>query len=204
VRRDAHPSAFHALRWWARCIVGGVVKRSELRADPEKVRAWVQRSRDAAIERARGREGQKSTALRRQATPEEYAAVNGHSGKPEKKRRVEASPAFKRNQGPCAMCPPLLATRRRRQAHHVLSQELIRAYVRGLRLPEAQERRLLRKLLSDTRNRIWLCAGPLGCHQQFEGAMLVIPRSKVPWSAFVFAAELGDRYVARLERDYPE
>ena len=89
-------------------------------------------------------------------------------------------------------------------AHHVLPKQVIRQYVRGLRLPSVEAIPLSKRLLSDTRNRLWLCEGPLGCHPQFENRRLVIPRDRVPQGAFEFAAELGERFVAWLEKRYPE
>lgn len=120
------------------------------------------------------------------------------------KSPVRPRPAFTRNPGSCATCPKRQARNRRRHAHHILPQRYLREYVDSLRLPEAEARSLLRRLISDTRNRLWLCVGPMSCHAQYEGAMLVIPRSVIPASAFEFTAELGDRWVARLEALYPE
>jgi hypothetical protein len=89
-------------------------------------------------------------------------------------------------------------------AHHVLPKQVIRQYVRGLRLPSVEAIPLSKRLLSDTRNRLWLCDGPLSCHAQFENHRLMITREQIPASAFVFATELSDSLVSWLEKRYPD
>jgi hypothetical protein len=117
-----------------------------------------------------------------------------------RKRPVQAGPAFREGLGKCAICG---TRKRRREAHHVLPQQHIRTYAHSLRLPEDEERRLLRRLLTDRRNRLVLCAGPLSCHAQLEARRLLVTRHRTPASAWEFAAELGEAYVMRLERLYP-
>jgi hypothetical protein len=88
--------------------------------------------------------------------------------------------------------------------HHWLTQEAIRVHVRTLMrdVPASQARRLLRRLLRDERNLTAYCAG---CHADGEAKAGSRPFTydEVPGSAFRFAAELGARAVARLERTYP-
>jgi hypothetical protein len=116
--------------------------------------------------------------------------------KPKRKGKPQARPSFRVGLGPCVLCG---TTRRFRQAHHGLPQQVVRRHVEGLRLPEADARRLMLDLLSDVRNRMAVC---VECHPKVEHGRS-IPRHKVPRSVFEFAAELGERYVARLERMYP-
>jgi hypothetical protein len=121
------------------------------------------------------------------------------AGKPPRQVRADATFREVVSQGPCAICG---TTRRRREAHHLLAQEHIRTWVASLRMgDERAERNLLRRLLSDPRNGIAACPT---CHQRVEGRSVPLARSKVPPTAFAFAAELGEWAVVRLEREYPD
>lgn len=146
-----------------------------LRADPEKVRAFLRRSQQRARERA----GERRAAQERAG----------------KRPVVFRSPSPARLE-PCAAC------RQRRAAHwhHWLSQERIRAYVRSLRIRDDDEqRRLLKVLLHDRRNLSPVC---VECHgtRTLEHARGLTP----PAAAFEFAAELGPEWQERLRRDYDE
>lgn len=61
--------------------------------------------------------------------------------------------------------------------------------------------RPLAALLNDPRNGIIACRDH---HDRIENARIPIYRADLPARVWEFAAELGDRAVARLERDYPE
>ena len=120
--------------------------------------------------------------------------------KAEKSSRVQPSAAFRREvrKAPCAICG---TTAVRRDPHHLLSQESVRVYVRSLRLPEAEARVLLRRLLSDQRGGVALCRPD---HEAVENRSLPFPRSKIPLVAWQMAAELGEWATVRLEREYLE
>lgn len=102
---------------------------------------------------------------------------------------------------PCAIC----GTRVRHVvAHHITPQQKIRVHVRGIPMDPEDRRYLHIHLLSDPRNRLWLCDfAPLACHPQLEAHRLTVYRDQIPASAFEFAAELGEPFVAWLEKRHP-
>lgn len=144
-----------------------------LKADREKTRAWRERSNDAAMERARGREGERSAA------PVRFKAKTP--------ARTQACRCGERATG----------------WHHWLPQQQIRVYVRGLRLDGRASRRRLRSLLADERNLIAVCAACHDLIDPLLGLGPQARRCDVPASAFEFAAELGAEWLVRLERLYP-
>ncbi|HZR08946.1 MAG TPA: hypothetical protein VFA79_10220 [Myxococcales bacterium] len=83
---------------------------------------------------------------------------------------------------------------------HWLPQQALRVYVSGLRLPESEARAVLRRLLADERNLSPFCHR---FHLASRGGRELFTREMVPVSAWEFARELGEAYVARLERAYP-
>lgn len=153
--------------------------------------------------------GRSGSAQRRATAPADFLDDDGKPipgtiprlrPKPKPQGRVKAGKDWSAGRkGPCGVCAPM-RRRRPRQAHHVLPQRAIRDYVVELRLPLPDGRKLLKKLLTDKRNRMWLC---VDCHAGYEHGNLTIYREMTPVSAWDFARELGERYVARLERMYP-
>lgn len=122
------------------------------------------------------------------------------TGRPRASRvdRPKADPGF---QTECAGMRCAKCRRRGCQGHHVLGQQHIGDYVRGLRLDDAEAFALEEQLLSDRRNRLPLCPD---CHYEHEYEPYGrLPRRFVPASAWEFAPELGTWAVVRLERDYP-
>lgn len=97
---------------------------------------------------------------------------------------------------PRAACP-VCAMRMVWDPHHVLYQKHIRARARLEKWSAEQ----LRAVLSDVRNRLWVCSV---CNQEQEhGPNRPMRRAHVPASAWEFARTLGEWAVVRLERDYP-
>jgi hypothetical protein len=177
------------------------VKRGEgPKADPEKVRAWQQRSRDRAAERAREHRRNMGAGVRRQQ--ERFAGRDLRTdaerlGPPGEKRVVfKARTAARKHR--CFRCG-----RRAQQWHHWLPQQAIRVYVRGLRLASEDARPLLRRLLRDERNLSAVCAG---CHAEHESPGVDSRRfaaEDVVSTAHEFAAELGPEWASRLVTMYP-
>lgn len=116
---------------------------------------------------------------------------------------AQAHAAWKQKvtHGRCVVC---VADGRERDAHpehdphHVLPQRVIRRYVRSLRLPVEDAKRLLRSLLWDPRNGICL---DRRCHDKHESGFRPVPRELIPAKAFQFARELGLDWW--LEKHYP-
>lgn len=167
------------------------MKRSEpLVSDPDKTRAWQQRSREKAAQNARDRP---RTALNG-AAPKDHNA----EGKPLGPVRFRA-PHPARDE----LCPTCLLQGVKRPAaswHHWLPQQQIRVYVRGLRLPDRPSRRRLGHLLGDRRNLTAFCEDHHGSHGTRSHDFV---RAQVPDSAFEFAMELGQEWAERLVRMYP-
>jgi hypothetical protein len=83
------------------------------------------------------------------------------------------------------------------EAHHVTSQELIRKYVRALRLPAYQASEMLARLRWDVRNGLPVCRR---CHDLHTRAQERIPLRLVTPGARQFARELIAEYL--LDRYY--
>lgn len=156
-----------------------------LKADPDKTRAFVERARDKARERARAPLASPSApvgAKRQRPGPVKF--------RPSRPARTEM----------CARCSTPGKPRRADDWHHWLPQQHIRVYVRGLRLSEDTSRAWLRRLLHDSRNLVALCRA---CHFDHEGKARRLSGEEVPHTAWTFALELGPEYVERLHRAYP-
>lgn len=113
----------------------------------------------------------------------------------ERAYRAQASRAFRRaiSRKPCAVCQ---TTNLPRDPHHLISQQHLRSYVRSLRLPEMEARKLLRRLLSDVRGSLALCRP---CHARLERRFTLLTYEQIPIAAWAFARELGPWATARLE-----
>jgi hypothetical protein len=175
------------------------MKRSELRPDPEQVRAWQQRSRETAIERAYGREGMQSISAR-QANPEEYARANGisgssigwHGNRPKGRRRRTPRDRFVPRDWTRrvfelhgAVC--VVTGQRAQQAHHGLPVQLL-------------IREGLAEFAGDPRGGVPVTKR---VHERHETAHERILLSCLPASVFELAAELGLDWYLEDERVYP-
>jgi hypothetical protein len=161
----------------------GIRRKTELRADPEKTREFVERGREAGARSLRESarvsipETRKLRAAEGPLSPADWrVAVYKASG-----GRCIISGA--RADGPSDP---------RFDAHHVLPKGELRA------------RGLLQRVW-DPRNGVLLAERE---HQRHEGAFLRVPRSKLPAVVWEFAAELdalaGTEWATvRLERIYP-
>lgn len=157
-------------------------RRKPLRADPEKVREFQRRAAEnSQLSRRKplGRGERKAPGPDSRAQPV----------------RFQAKEAARR--GVCFRC----RVRKADHWHHWTPQQHIRVYVRGLRLPETDARRLLRRLLRDERNLSRACRS---CHLASEFA----PDGRFTWedvpgSAVEFAAELGPEWSERIRILYP-
>lgn len=168
------------------------MRRKPLRADPAKVREFVER----------GRQPLKRTALSRGGTPlrpgERKGGAKGRPVAPRAAERPTApagplSPSEWRNavwaldHGRCVMCGKQVrrdADRWSWQCHHPLEKHKLPA-----------ERRY------DPRNGVVTCRR---CHERHTCRIVVIPASRLPARVFAFAAELGERWLAVLERAHPQ
>lgn len=83
------------------------------------------------------------------------------------------------------------------QAHHVLAQQHIKAYVRGLQLPAAEARVRLRGLLWDRRNGMALLEE---CHRRHTLQHRPVRQAALRPEHWQYARELG--LVRLLERQY--
>lgn len=164
-----------------------------MRRDPEKLRAWQERSRAKAAENAQGRPRaalKRSSGLARGKTPP----------KPRKagERPVAREPVgplrpgewrdavWELDGGRCVACGrvvPKDADRWVWQAHHPLPKQ---------KLPAGQR--------YDPRNGVVLCTRD---HERHETRTAVIAGTKLPARVREFAAELGDWAVDALDRAHP-
>lgn len=187
------------------------MKRSELRrktglkADPAKTKAFVGRGRVAGAEslrpatkRCKACRAQMLAHLRQ--CPSCGARPVAEAAEP----RATKLPTVRfhaRQPARAQDCAEPGCSRKARTWHHWLPQQQIRAYVRSLRLPDSKSRPLLRRLLRDERNLSPFCGDHHGEHgttaHEFE-------HEQVPASAFEFAGDLGPEWRARLERMYPQ
>lgn len=157
------------------------------KADPEKTRAWQQRSRERAAANARGR----SSAPPNLAVPD--VDRFGQPGA----RRVEFRARTPAREHTCFKCK----RRKAQHWHHWSPQSHIRAFVRAERIRELRhEAVLLRRLLRDERNLSPVCAG---CHGDKALGASRLTREDVPASAFEFAMEMGAEWLERLRGLYP-
>ena len=202
MRCGAHPDIVYS----PRCAM----KRSELRADPEQVCAWLQRSRDTAIERARGREGMSSMALRnsatqpadfrdadgkrvspRDATPAEYRAVNGSSKskrqRPWRDRRKVVPRDWTRRVFEMHGAVCVVTGQRAHQAHHAIPVQVL-------------IREGLAEHAGDPRNGVPVTKR---VHERHEQAVERILVACLPASVFEFAREHGIDWYLDNERIYP-
>lgn len=186
------------------------MKRSKaLRTDPEKQRAWEERARERALERARGREGQKSTALRAATAPSDFRDAGGklifppaidrngnrivswRQTNPKRRRdRVAGLRGFTQrvkslHGGKCLVCG-----HRAVQAHHIVP----------LRTLFAQGEDVAQELGGDQRNGMPVCKT---CHERHEQAFKRIPRSKLPAIAIEWAEAYGFAWYVEDRRVYP-
>lgn len=165
-----------------------------LRRDPEKVRAWLRGSQNAAIERARGREGQRSTALRSATPPSDFCNEQGEPVRPAtlKRRRRRRREKFVPTdwtrrvfalQG--SFC--VVTGQRAEQAHHAVPVSLL--IDKGLG-----------SHAGDPRNGVPVTRR---VHERHETAYERILRSCLPTSVFEFAAEHGLEWYLERDQIYP-
>jgi hypothetical protein len=161
----------------------------------------------------RGPGPKRRTALgRTTATLRRSEGLTRGSGPPNRQKAAQAPVAFRAStpaaRHQCATCGPWRSVtspgRTATTYHHVVPQRWIRDHVRGLHIEdEAQERRLLRRLLRDPRNLVPLCDA---CHARQENPGIhcrPVRQYHFPPGLMTFAMELGDWCVARVERLYP-
>lgn len=170
------------------------MKRSEpLRADPAKTRAWQERSRSPLQRSELGREGMRSTELRRKV-----AEVLPAPAQPKRRSRGRSRPSQPRwwrgefDGSLCAVCERARAV----QGHHIIRAEVLRREARRLGYE-------LRDVMWDRRNRLPVCQI---CHERHHNRSRPIARAVLRRVArggvFDFARELG--LEPALEREYPE
>lgn len=165
------------------------------KVDPDKVRAWQQRSRERAARNAaeKPRAPLARSALAAQVAPSGARQQQARPVRFRARRRARDFRCFR------ATCP-----RHAAHWHHWLPQELIKVFVDTLRIrDDDEERAALRELLRDERNLSPVCAG---CHFTHEHPGVDTQRfgaDDVPPTAHEFAAELGPEWAERLRRMYP-
>jgi hypothetical protein len=183
------------------------VKRSEpLRSDPQATSAWQQRSRERALERARGREGMASAALRAATAPGDFRDADGEvlPAKPllpglstlkrtKRKKQIVVpkgvrQSALRRSEGLCIVCLYDALRRgqmrqtacRATQLHHVLPQRTWPEFAKCVEIL------------------VGICPA---CHQNHESAFRRIPWAALPQCAVDFARR--HRLDWFIERTYP-
>jgi hypothetical protein len=161
------------------------VKRSELRADPQRVAEWQRRSR---------------RPLARSALPIPAGSGVERMGPV----GAKAVPFKARTPARTKVCR---CGARATGYHHWLPQQHIRAALRSITkargLSDREHDVTLRKALRDERNLSPLCSA---CHMQHEHPGVDTPRfgaDDVPGSALEFAAELGAEWRAKMDVLYP-
>jgi hypothetical protein len=153
------------------------MRRGELKVDPEKVRAWVARSREKAAVAARGRPRKGLTSKRRSRpaegplTPKEWWTL-----------------VYRQARGRCAVTRAQASSvyDRRFERHHIIPQQVLK-------------RHRLHMKLWDTRNGMLVHRN---VHANHTAAVERIPRSALPSSVYAFAAECGPWAEAYLDRNY--
>lgn len=186
------------------------MKRSQpLKADPQKVQEWQQRSRERAIERARGREGVRADEIRRATAPGDFRDADGAlvgqppapirpaAGTPLRRKRRKRKAkipkgvrqeALARSGGLCVVCVHDLLLAGKRvgaafravQLHHVLPEDT---------WPELAK-------LAD--NLVGVCPGD---HDDHERANRRIPRAALPECSLRLARNEGLSWY--IELTYP-
>lgn len=173
-----------------------------LRSDPDKVRAWGDRSREAQLERARGRDGQMSTLIRRAATAAgDFRDDAGNlipaslsTLKPGRRKRKASltkglrARVLRRSEGLCVACvcelrragKPLTAAMRAVQLHHVLPEQ---------HWPEHAK-------AED--NLVGVCVRH---HARHESAFERLPRGALPEVVLRYAEQAGAYWY--IEQTYP-
>jgi hypothetical protein len=168
-------------------------------ADPEKTKAFVERGRQQARDRAR--EAQDMDRARTAGIHPGRA----RSAKPLTMTLALQTPFVARRSAReecCARCSTAARPRRADHWHHLLPQSQIRVFVRGLRLSPESTRALLKKLLRDERNLLALCADCHLDHEQPGATTQRLTGEEVPHEARVFALELGPEWAERLRKMY--
>jgi len=153
------------------------MRRGELKADPEKVRSWIARSREKAAVAARGRPRKGLTRKRRSRPPE---------GPLTAKEWWEL--VYRIARGKCAVtrAPASSVFDKRFERHHIIPKELLRRH--GLHMK-----------VWDTRNGMLVHRN---VHANHTSGADRIPRACLPSSVFAFASECGTWAEAYLERNY--
>lgn len=179
------------------------MKRSELKADPEKTRAWQQRSRDnaAKLRRAFGREGAKSNRERRDADWDtekdgpfvRYSTSTLRPGKQRKKVTIPAgvrTGVIRRSNGQCVMCLHLNATDPEwvvqpvAELHHVLPK------------------RLFPDLVKRFENLVGLCRQCHANHEHGARDEHRIPAAALPACCSQLATAVGGQALTYFDRIY--
>lgn len=159
-------------------------RKKPLRADPAKVRAFLQRGRGAL---------KRTDSLTRSgfSAKRKVAPIEGPLTPAEWRRQV-----FAASGGRCTVTGARArdADDRRFHAHHVLAADSLR-------------KRRLFAYVWDARNGLWIAELPHMAHEH-SGGEHRIAREHLPASAWLFAAELdalaGTEWAtAKLEREYP-
>lgn len=182
------------------------MKRTGLRPDPEKVRAWLRRSRERQVERGRERDRLRAAPLRSATPPSDFrdddgnliatptvvdtpiAMARGGFRRPPKIPTGVRNAALARSEGLCVVCVHDMRRRgqllagacRATQLHHVFPKA---------KWPD------LAKLVE---NLIGVCPG---CHADHENAHRRIPLAALPESTIALAEAYGIGWY--LERTYP-
>lgn len=153
------------------------MRRGELKVNPDKVRAWMARSRLRAAVAAQERPGKELKRRRREKLPEGplsphewFLQVGGRSGWRCAVTRAKASSRFDR----------------RFEAHHIIPAARLRRH--GLHMK-----------LWDPRNGLYVAQR---VHVAHTNAFERIPRSALPSSVYAFAAECGGWAERYLEQHY--
>lgn len=149
----------------------------------------------------RGPGPQRKTALGRSSAPLSRSKGLTRGSGPREPQTASQRVVFKARTPArvrrCAIC-----NRQARAYHHAIPQQVLRRHVSGLRLPEPDARRTLRRLLRDERNLVPTCVACHGDQEQPGVKDRPIRLRHLPDSFWEFADELGEWARVRAETLY--
>jgi hypothetical protein len=139
----------------------GLERRTELKADAEKVREFLRRGRDSAFRKAKPA----TSGFRR------YSSAEGPLTPADWRKH-----AFDASDGRCIITGARArdADDPRFDAHHILPKRTLRA-------------RRLYGFVWDPRNALWLSGD---AHERLEGRSVYLPHTRLPVTVWVFCSEL--------------
>lgn len=185
-------------------------RKKRLNADPEKVRAFLDRGRQGL--------GRSSQPLRRSSGPGRGKGRTAAARPPEGSEGALRDAVWELDRGRCVNCDRRLRRHAGRwvwHAHHCLPKQTIKRRIRDVveyvegwdaaqraHAEKVMEDALLARLLGDPNGCVLLCRH---CHEGHEsGGHLRVPARKIPGRVRTFAEQLGPWAEDLLDRLHPE